>query len=127
LHTHTEIIALQGETNLEKVTWRNRSGVEETREIHHIFLMMGADPNTGWLQGCLSLDEKGFVRTGPDITAQELHDSQWQLARSPHHLETNLPGIFAVGDVRSGSVKRVAAAVGEGSACVQLVHRALHE
>ena len=127
LHTHTEIVGLHGETSLEKVTWRNGSGIAETREIRHVFLMMGADPNTGWLQGCLALDEKGFVRTGMDITAQELQDRAWPLTRPPHHLETNLPGIFAVGDVRSGSVKRVAAAVGEGSACVQLVHRALHE
>jgi thioredoxin reductase (NADPH) len=127
LHTHTEIVALHGESNLEKVTWRDASGVEETHAIRHLFLMTGADPNTGWLQNCLALDEKGFVRTGTDIAAQELQERDWPLTRPPHYLETNLPGIFAVGDVRSGSVKRVAAAVGEGSACVQLVHRALHE
>jgi thioredoxin reductase (NADPH) len=127
LHTHTEIMALHGESGLEKVTWHSRDGVEETRAIRHIFLMMGADPNTSWLNGCVSLDDKGFIRTGTDITAQELRTNNWPLARPPHHLETNLPGIFAVGDVRSGSVKRVAAAVGEGSACVQLVHRALQE
>jgi thioredoxin reductase (NADPH) len=84
-------------------------------------------PNTGWLRGCVALDEKKFVRTGPELQARDLADAHWPLERPPHLLETSVPGIFAVGDVRSGNVKRVASAVGEGSICIQLVHRALAE
>ena len=128
LHTHTEIAALEGDGRLERVTWRcATSGEVVTEDIRHLFLMTGAVPNTGWLDGCLALDEKGFIRTGTDLRAEDLAASAWPLARPPHLLETSLPGIFAVGDVRAGSMKRVAAAVGEGSACVQLVHRALQE
>jgi thioredoxin reductase (NADPH) len=89
--------------------------------------MMGAVPNTAWLQGCVSLDANGFVRTGSDLPAEDLDAAKWPLNRPPHPFETNLPGIFAVGDVRYGSVKRVASAVGEGSACVQSIHRVLSE
>jgi len=84
-------------------------------------------PNTHWLDGCVALDSKGFVKTGASLKREDLDAKGWILSRSPHLLETNLPGIFAVGDVRAGSVKRVAAAVGEGSACVQLVHSVLAE
>jgi thioredoxin reductase (NADPH) len=128
LRARTEIVALEGDERLRRLTWRNvADGESTTRDIGHVFLMTGAVPNTGWLAGCLALDEKGFVRTGPDLSASDLEESEWPLARSPHLLETSVPGIFAVGDVRSGSVKRVAAAVGEGSACVQLVHSVLAE
>jgi len=128
LHVRTEIAALHGDAQLEAVTWRSAAdGTLEKRAIAHVFLMTGAAPNTHWLQGCVRLDDKGFVRTGVDLHADELVPGQWRLARAPTLFETSLPGVFAVGDVRSGSVKRVAAAVGEGSACVQLVHRALHE
>ena len=124
LRTHTEIEALEGDPDLERVRWRNsQTGIEETREIQHVFLMMGADPNTAWLDGCVARDEKGFVKTGSDLSPNEL--TGWPLARAPHMLETSRPGVFAVGDVRSGSVKRVASAVGEGSICVQLVHKFL--
>jgi thioredoxin reductase (NADPH) len=126
LHTRTQVSALEGGKRLERVTWRNGAGAE-TREIGHVFLMTGAVPNTRWLQGCVALDEKGFVRTGSDLHAEDLAPAQWPYARAPHLFETSRPGIFAVGDVRCGSTKRVAAAVGEGSACVQLVHRVLHE
>ncbi len=126
LHVRTQISALEGDTRLERVTWRSEKG-SETREIKHVFLMTGAVPNTRWLQGCIALDDKGFVRTGSDLHAEDLVPAQWPHARAPHLFETNWPGIFAVGDVRCGSTKRVAAAVGEGSACVQLVHRVLHE
>src|SRR5260221_520131 len=126
LHVRTQISALEGDERLQRVTWR--SGKEsETREIEHVFLMTGAVPNTRWLQGCIALDDKGFVRTGSDLHAEDLVPAQWAHARAPHLFETNWPGIFAVGDVRCGSTKRVAAAVGEGSACVQLVPRVLHE
>jgi thioredoxin reductase (NADPH) len=126
LHTRTEITALHGNGQLQQVTWRSESG-SETRGIGHVFLMMGADPNTGWLGNCVVLDAKGFVKTGPDLTADDLARSHWPLNRAPYLLETSVPGIFAVGDVRCGSIKRVASAVGEGSVCVSLVHRVLSE
>jgi len=87
--------------------------------------MTGADPNTAWLKGCVLLDEKGFVKTGADLRPDELADARWPIERPPYLLESSIPGVFAVGDVRASSVKRVASAVGEGSICVQLVHRAL--
>jgi thioredoxin reductase (NADPH) len=128
LRARTEIAALAGDERLRRVTWQNATdGKSTTRDIGHVFLMTGAVPNTGWLAGCLALDEKGFVRTGPDLSPRDLEASEWPLERSPHLLETSRPGIFAVGDVRHGSVKRVAAAVGEGSACVQFVHSVLAE
>ncbi len=83
--------------------------------------MTGAEPNTTWLQGCLALDDRQFVKTGTDL------GPEWPLKRAPHMLETSLPGVFAVGDIRSGSVKRVASAVGEGSMAVQFVHKILAE
>jgi thioredoxin reductase (NADPH) len=89
--------------------------------------MTGAVPNTGWLRGCIPLDDRGFVRAGSDLRAEDLLATRWSLPRAPYLMETGVPGIFAVGDVRSGSVKRVASAVGEGSISVQLVHRALQE
>jgi thioredoxin reductase (NADPH) len=126
LRTFTEIRALEGEGRLERVQLvDSRKGETFTLPIRHAFLMTGAAPNTGWLQGCLALDDKGFVKTGQDLSHEELVD--WPLARAPHLLETSRPGIFAVGDARSNSVKRVASAVGEGSICVQLVHRVLAE
>jgi thioredoxin reductase (NADPH) len=128
LRTRTEIMALEGENHLEFVTWKNATGGEaERKPIRHIFMMTGADPSTDWLGNCVVTDVNGFVKTGIDITAEERSAASWPLARPPLLLETSLPGIFAVGDVRSGSVKRVASAVGEGSICVQLVHRALAE
>ena len=89
--------------------------------------MTGADPNTAWLGGCVAMDAKGFVKTGPELLPADLAAAPWPLARAPLLFETSLPGVFAVGDVRAGSVKRVAAAVGEGSVCVQLVHKVLAE
>ncbi|MFL5379989.1 MAG: NAD(P)/FAD-dependent oxidoreductase, partial [Myxococcales bacterium] len=120
----TQIEALEGGDHLERVRIRDsRSGEAETRPLRHAFLMTGADPNTDWLKGCVALDPKGFVKTGPDLDHGDLE--RWPLARPPHLLETSMPAVFAVGDVRSGSVKRVASAVGEGSICVQLVHKVL--
>jgi len=126
LHTRTKICGLEGDPSLQRVTWHH-GGEPYAHDISHVFLMTGADPNTTWLAGCVSLDAKGFVRTGPDLDREELELKRWPLTRPPYLLETNLPGVFAVGDVRSGSVKRVASAVGEGSVCVQLVHRYLAE
>jgi thioredoxin reductase (NADPH) len=132
LRVRTEIVALDGRNSqershhLESVTWRdNVTGAEETRPIRHVFLMTGAAPSTAWLDGCLALDAKGFVKTGPDLSAEDLAEYHWPLARRPHLLETSLPGVFAVGDVRSGNVKRVASAVGEGSIAVSMVHQTL--
>jgi thioredoxin reductase (NADPH) len=128
LHTRTRIVGLTGGDRLEQVTWTNdATGETSTHPICHVFSMTGAKPNTDWLAGCLSLDEKGFIRTGPDLAAAVAGERPPALVatRATLHLETSLPGIFAVGDVRSGSVKRVAAGVGEGSACIQLVHQVL--
>jgi thioredoxin reductase (NADPH) len=126
LRPHTEITALAGEDHLSAVHWRGPGGVE-TKAIRHVFLMTGAAPNTAWLQGCVALDEKGFVKTGVDVTHDDLAASRWPRARAPFLFETSRHRVFAVGDIRSGSVKRVASGVGEGSICVQLVHRALAE
>jgi thioredoxin reductase (NADPH) len=126
VHPYTEIVALEGTNHLEMVRWRDKqSGVEEAHTIRHVFMMTGAVPNTGWLGGCLALDEKGFVKTGPLLTQEELAARRWPLARAPQIFETSLPSVFAVGDVRSGSMKRVASAVGEGSTAISLVHQAL--
>ena len=128
LHTNTEIVALEGNGWLERVQWRdNRDGTTETHEIEHVFLMTGAVPSTKWLDGCVALDQKGFIKTGPDLSPGDLSAAQWPLARPPHLLETSLPGVFAVGDVRGGNVKRLASAVGEGSFAVSFVHQALRE
>jgi thioredoxin reductase (NADPH) len=123
LHTRTEVVELEGDDRLRGVKWRGPDGAIEARPIGHLFLMTGAAPKTGWLEGCVALDAKGFVKTGADLSRDDL--SGWPLARTPYLFETNRPGVFAVGDVRSGSVKRVASSVGEGSVCVQLVHRVL--
>jgi thioredoxin reductase (NADPH) len=128
LHTCTEISSLEGQGHLERVVWRNKNtGATETHNIRHIFMMTGAAPNTQWLDGCVALDDKGFVRTGSDLTEEDLRASGWPLARHPFLLETSRPGVLAVGDVRSGNVKRVASAVGEGSISIHLAHKALAE
>jgi len=117
LHTCTGITALAGDGFLRQVTWTNRdTGESETRPVANVFVMIGAEPNTEWLNGCLDLDEKGFVRTGRDGDGRAL--------ASP--FATVRAGVYAVGDVRSGSVKRVASGVGEGSVVVQAIHRFLN-
>jgi thioredoxin reductase (NADPH) len=128
VHPYTEIVELEGSDALECVTWRdNRSGHTEVQRISHVFLMTGATPNTRWLDGCVQLDSNGFVKTGPDLTHEELTSAAWPLPRAPYLLETSRPRVFAVGDVRGGNVKRVASAVGEGSIAVALAHQALKE
>jgi thioredoxin reductase (NADPH) len=128
LRTRTEIVSLEGNGHLERLHWRdNQTGKTDAHTIRHVFVMAGASPNTSWLNGCVALDAKGFIKTGPDLTADDLAAAQWPLARSPHLLETSLPGVFAVGDVRGGSIKRVASAVGEGSIAVAFVHKVLQE
>ena len=127
LHARTEVEALEGNGHLDRVTWRTRNQSAETHAIRHLFLMTGAVPNTKWLEGCVALDEKGFVKTGPELAPADLAGMPHPNGRAPHLLETNRAGVFAVGDVRASSVKRVASAVGEGSVCIQLVHRVLQE
>jgi thioredoxin reductase (NADPH) len=128
LRTRTEIVALDGDGRLERVRMRDdRTGEIESHEIGHVFMMTGAVPNTRWLDGCIVLDENGFVKTGPDLTSEELARARWPLTRHPFLLETSRPGIFAVGDVRGGNVKRVASAVGEGSIAVAFVHQVLRQ
>jgi thioredoxin reductase (NADPH) len=127
LRMQTEITALEGEDQLARVIWRTAGQSPETHDIGHVFLMTGALPCTDWLDSCIALNDKGFVRTGSDLRKDDLATASWANGRQPEFFETSVPGIFAVGDVRSGSVKRVAAAVGEGSACIQQVHRVLHE
>ena len=128
LHSHTELIELAGETHLERVRWRNsQTGAIEASEVRHVFILAGAVAGTQWLKGCLVVDDKDFVKTGGDLSQEELAGANWPLARAPYLLETSLPGVFAVGDVRAGNVKRVASAVGEGSIAVSFVHRVLAE
>jgi len=128
LHRRTHLVRVTGGDHLEELTWRDdASGEETTRPIRHVVSMAGASPNTEWLRGCVALDPKGFVLTGSDLTRETLDGERWPLARLPHLFETSQPRVFAVGDVRANSVKRVASAVGEGSVCIQLVHRVLAE
>ena len=130
LHYKTELVGLEGGTQLERVTWLDpATGQTSTHNIRHVFIMAGASPRTEWLKGCVLLDDKGFILTGRDLDASAglIPPFAWTLARPPQMLETSLPGVFAVGDVRSGNVKRVASAVGEGAISIHLVHRALAE
>ena len=127
LHKCTELTKLDGNGHLERVEWQTQGNSLESHNIRHVFVMTGAAPSTKWLQGCLTLDERGFIKTGPDISREELKAAQWPLSRPPHLLETSKPGVFAVGDVRAGNIKRVASAVGEGSISVSFVHQALQE
>jgi thioredoxin reductase (NADPH) len=128
LRPQTEIVALEGGDRLDSVYWRNsQTGQTEKHEISHIFIMTGADPNTRWLDGCIALDSKDFIKTGPDLLPENLSAAGWPLMRQPYLLETSLPGVLAVGDVRGGSIKRVASAVGEGSIAISFVHKVLQE
>ena len=128
IRPHTEIVALEGDHHLERMRWRdNPTGAIETHDVRHVFVMTGAIPSTGWLDGCLAVDAKGFIKTGPDLSQEDLAVAHWPVPRAPHLLETSLPGVFAVGDVRGGNIKRVASAVGEGSIAIALVHQVLRE
>jgi thioredoxin reductase (NADPH) len=128
LRPQTEIVTVEGDNHLDSVSWQNsQTGQTEKHEIRRVFVMTGADPNTCWLDGCIALDAKGFITTGPDLLPENLSAADWPLARQPYLLETTLPGVFAVGDVRGGSIKRVASAVGEGSIAISFVHKVLQE
>ena len=127
VHYHTELVSLEGSTQVERVAWRDRqTGKTSDHDICHVFVMAGAMPRTEWLRGCVALDSKGFILTGRDLDSAN-GTSVWKLKRVPQMLETSLPGVFAVGDVRSGNVKRVASAVGEGAISIHMVHRTLAE
>ena len=127
VHYRTEIVGLDGDRQLERVTWQDKNtGETSTHNIRHLFIMAGASPRTEWLEGCVAMDNKGFILTGRDLDLV-VHNYKWPLQRVPQMLETSLPGVFAVGDVRAGNVKRVASAVGEGSISIYLVHRVLAE
>jgi thioredoxin reductase (NADPH) len=127
LHFRTQITKLTGDEQLREVEWLDKAtGETSTHRIQHVFVMAGASPRTDWLRGCLALDDKGFILTGRDVVQPGV-PTNWRLERPPQMLETSLPGVFAIGDVRSGSVKRVASAVGEGAISVSLVHRTLAE
>jgi len=126
LHTRTEVVALEGNDHLERVSWRNnKTGQTEPHNIAHLFSMTGAVPNSAWLNGCVACDQAGFIKTGSDLTTEDLAKAKWPVKRPPYLLETSLPGVFAVGDIRGGNVKRVASAVGEGSIAVSFVHQVL--
>jgi thioredoxin reductase (NADPH) len=130
MHYQTEITALAGDTLLKRVTWIDKAtGATSTHDIGHVFMMTGASPRTEWLQGCVAMDDAGFILTGRDLDASSglIPPSVWPLPRPPQMLETSLPAVYAVGDVRSGNVKRVASAVGEGAIAIHLVHKALAE
>ena len=128
LRTNSEVTSLQGTDYLEQVQWRdNKNRSVETHHVSALFSMIGAVPNSSWLEGCVACDAGGFIKTGSDLSQEDLAHAHWPLTRDPHLLETSLPGVFAVGDVRGGNVKRVASAVGEGSIVVSFVHRVLNE
>ena len=126
VQTHTSVIEAKGETSLETLVLQNSLTKEtETVAANSLFIFIGAVPHTQWLDDILARDERGFIFTGSDLPRKSDRIRSWSLERDPYLLETNIPGIFAVGDVRHGSVKRVASGVGEGSICVQFVHRYL--
>jgi thioredoxin reductase (NADPH) len=129
LHLETELLSLEGDSRPERVTWLDRSSGERlTREIRHVFVMAGASPHSDWLRSCVALDQQRFILTGRDLDPILANTPRkWPLGRPPQMLETSLPAVFAVGDIRSGNVKRVASAVGEGAISIHLVHRALAE
>ena len=128
LHPCTEVVALDGPDRLQRVTWRNnQTGETQSHNIGHLFSMTGAVPNSTWLDGCVACDQAGFIKTGSDLTTDDLAKARWPLSRPPYLLESSLPGVFAVGDIRAGNVKRVASAVGEGSIAISFVHQVLAE
>jgi len=128
VRTQCQVVSVEGDDHLERVHCVNgATGMESVESIRHLFVMTGAVPATKWLEGCLALDDRGFIKSGPDLTPEDLDAASWPLTRAPHLLETSRPGVFAVGDVRGGNIKRVASAVGEGAIAVAFVHQVLHE
>jgi thioredoxin reductase (NADPH) len=123
---HSSVVEAKGDTSLEAIAIANAvTGEIQTVSATSLFIFIGASPRTEWLDGVVERDERGFILTGPELKHDGRRPKGWTLERDPYLLETNIPGIFAVGDVRHGSVKRVASGVGEGSICVQFVHQYL--
>ncbi|HZG91586.1 MAG TPA: FAD-dependent oxidoreductase [Pseudonocardia sp.] len=128
VRTRTEVVEAGGDGHLERLVLVDRdSGERESVKAASMFVFIGAAPRTGWLDGVVVRDERGFVRTGPDLVVGGRRPTGWPLPRDPYHLESSVPGVFVAGDVRADSVKRVASAVGEGAMAVTLVHRYLSE
>ncbi len=125
IRTNASVVAGSGDDHLERITVRDGAGVDEDLAASRLFVFIGAEPCTTWLDGVVARDERGFVLTGPDLTVGGALGEAWDVDRDPYYLETNVPGVFAAGDVRHESVKRVASAVGEGAMAVTLVHRYL--
>ncbi|MBQ1027716.1 FAD-dependent oxidoreductase [Micromonospora sp. C95] len=126
VHPYTEVAAAAGDEHLQRLSLRDtRTGEQREVGTSWLFVFIGAEPRTGWLDGTLVRDERGFVVTGPDLVTGGRRPAGWSLPREPYHLESSVPGVFAAGDVRAASVKRVASAVGEGAMAVSLVHRYL--
>jgi thioredoxin reductase (NADPH) len=124
--TNTSVVEVHGESRLSAITIaRGREGVREQLPATSLFIFIGAQPRTEWLAGLIERDERGFVLSGPDLLRDGKKPKSWTLDRDPGLLETNVPGIFVVGDVRHGSVKRVASGVGEGAVVVQFMHQYL--
>ena len=123
---HSSVVEAKGETSLEAITIANAiTGEKQTVEATSLFIFIGAQPRTQWLDGVVERDDRGFIVTGPDLKGDRRRPKGWTQERDPYLLETNIPGVFAVGDVRHNSIKRVASGVGEGSICVQFVHQYL--
>jgi thioredoxin reductase (NADPH) len=126
IHPRTEVADAKGGGHLQQLTLLNTaSGTTETVETSWLFIFIGAEPRTDWLDDVVARDSRGFVLTGPDLVAGGVRPPDWRLPRDPYHLESSVPGVFAAGDVRAQSIKRVASAVGEGAMAVSLVHRYL--
>ncbi|WP_214411709.1 FAD-dependent oxidoreductase [Sphaerisporangium fuscum] len=126
VHPHTQVVAGEGGDHLERLTLCDpRSGRVRTVDTSWLFIFIGAEPRTDWLAKAVVRDDRGFVVTGPDLVTDGSRPPGWTLPRDPYHLETSIPGVFAAGDVRADSVKRVASAVGEGAMAVSLIHRYL--
>lgn len=128
VHTCTTVAEAHGEDHLEQLTLRDaRTGELSSHEAGHLFVFIGGEPRTSWLDGAVLRDERGFIPTGPGLLDDGRRPHGWILDRDPYLLESSLPGVFVAGDVRAESVKRVASAVGEGAMAVTLVHRYLGE
>jgi thioredoxin reductase (NADPH) len=126
VRTHTSVVEVHGETHLSEITIQHEGSAErEKLPASSLFIFIGAQPRTEWLDGLIRRDERGFILSGPDLLTEGKRPEGWTLDRDPGLLETNVPGIFVVGDVRHGSVKRVASGVGEGAVVVQFMHQYL--
>jgi thioredoxin reductase (NADPH) len=125
---NTEVIEVKGDTNLEAITLLHNDTKEtETVAATSLFIFIGAQPQTNWLDGVIARDERGYILAGADLKQNKERPRGWHLQRDPFLLETSVPGIFVAGDVRHNSIKRVASSVGEGSIAIMFVHRYLAE